>query len=241
MNGQMIDLSAARVLIVAPHPDDEVLGCGGIIHRCKQAGGKVYVLFLTVGDTKDYSPIAMSLATERLREAEAVARLLSIDGFRIAFPGNDRHLRLDTLPRKEVIDEIESGPEISFEAVRPNVVICPGGGDYHQDHWVANQATLAAARPAPPSFKSFQPMVLTYEIPSNSWSTLPLVEPQNVLITLTRKDVQIKCRAMKLYKSQLKTAHGPISVHAITALARIRGIASGGLYAEAFGLKRAVV
>ena len=57
-----VDWSRQRVLVLAPHPDDEVLGCGGLMSRVKDAGGEVYVHFLTVGDTADFSAAGLSTA-----------------------------------------------------------------------------------------------------------------------------------------------------------------------------------
>ena len=68
-----------KILIISPHPDDEVFGCGGLIHRCKREGGEVYVLYLTVGTTKDFSAKGISTLDERMNEVEKVVKFLKID------------------------------------------------------------------------------------------------------------------------------------------------------------------
>src|SRR3989344_4705017 len=138
----MITLARQRLLVIASHPDDEIFGCGGLIYRIKNEGGKVFVLFLTVGTTKDFSKKGVSTIDERMREIERAAKFLRFDGYRVAFPGNEFHLLLDSLPIKRVIDEIERGPDVSIEAVRPTIIAVPTSFDYNQDHRVANQAVI---------------------------------------------------------------------------------------------------
>ena len=88
----MINLRDQTLLIIAPHPDDEILGCGGLIKRIKEEGGKVYVLFMTVGTTVDYSSKGKSSYQERIKEIEKVAKFMQYDDYAIAFPGNNHHL-----------------------------------------------------------------------------------------------------------------------------------------------------
>src|SRR4051812_37271375 len=90
----MIDLKNQILLVISPHPDDEVLGSGGLIKRIKDEGGKVYVLFLTVGVTVEYSQKGISTESERLKEIEEAAKYLKYDDYRIVFIGEDYHLKL---------------------------------------------------------------------------------------------------------------------------------------------------
>ncbi len=105
----MMGLQDETLLIIAPHPDDEVLGCGGLIKKIKKQGGKVYVLFLTVGDTEDYRKEGLSTSSERMREIERVAKFMKYDDYRVAFPGNKYHLQLDNVPQIEIMKELENG------------------------------------------------------------------------------------------------------------------------------------
>ena len=93
----MINLAKQRLMILAPHLDDEVLGCGGLIHRVKQAGGEVFVLFMTVGTTQDYSQAGVSSAERRRAETEEAAAFFGYDGYHLAFPGEEHHLRRGVL------------------------------------------------------------------------------------------------------------------------------------------------
>lgn len=230
-----------KVLIVAPHPDDEIFGCGGLIHRVKEDGGKVYVLFLTVGTTHDFSKNGKSTHDERLREIERVADFMRFDGYRIALPGNEYHLQLDALPQKRLIHEIERGDGISLEGIKPLTLAMPSMHDYNQDHRAANQAGITASRPVPSDFKHLVPRVLEYEFPYFTWASEADRPSPNLFVALDAKALKAKLHALSLYKSQMKVAKGPISVHGAETLARMRGIHSGTEAAEAFTLRRAFV
>jgi len=237
----MINLKNQRVLIIAPHPDDEVFGCGGFIHRCKEEGAKVYILFMTVGTTKDFSKKGLSTQKERVSEIERVASFLKYDDYRIAFPGDERHLRLDTCAQKELIDEIEQGKRISLQTVKPTILMTCHTNDYNQDHRMVGQASVTATRPTPTTFKNFQKLVFTYEYPPSSWSDRDTISYPNFFIELSKANLHAKLKALRLYKSQLKNHNGPLSVHAVKTLAHLRGVQSGVAAAEAFFVKRVLV
>lgn len=227
------------LLVVAPHPDDEIFGCGGLIHAIKRAGGKVYVLFLTVGTTKDFSKKGKSTLAERMQEIERVAKFMHFDGYRVAFPGDDYHLQLDALPQKKLIYEIEQGEGISIEALKPTTLAIPSSYDYNQDHRAANRAAITASRPVPGLYKHLVPTVLEYEFPYFTWASEAERPSPNVFISLDKSALKAKLHALSLYKSQMKVKHGPISVHGADVLARMRGIHAGSDAAEAFTLRRA--
>src|SRR5919197_1528921 len=145
----MINWGDQRLLVVAPHPDDELLGCGGLINRVKRSGGQVYVHFLTVGDTRDYSQTGRSTRDEREREIEEVAKFFDLDGHHLALPGDEFHLKLDRLPRQRVVDIIERDSPLSIAEVRPSIVLIPEVTSYNQDHRAAAQAAITALRPGP--------------------------------------------------------------------------------------------
>lgn len=234
----MTHLKNKRLLIVAPHPDDEIFGCGGLIYRVKKAGGKVYVLFLTCGTTKDFSKKGASTLHERMHEIERVAEFLQYDGYRVAFMGDEYHLKLDAIPIKDVIDEIERGEGISIEAVKPTTVLIPSSFDYNQDHRIANQAAITATRPVPSVYKHFVPTVLEYEFPYIAWSSESDRPSPNIFLSLNDHALNAKLKALSMYKSQLKVKNGPLSVYGAETLARLRGLHCGDSAAEAFILRR---
>src|SRR3989338_3161172 len=105
LNSKSQWLKDQRLLVIAPHPDDEVLGCAGLIAQVKKNNGRVFVLIVTVGDIKQYG--GESKANARLEEVKQVMDFLKVDGYEVALIGEKYHLKLDTLPQKQLIDLIE--------------------------------------------------------------------------------------------------------------------------------------
>lgn len=237
----MLGLSSATALVIAPHPDDEAFGCGGLIHRLKASGNRVYVLYMTVGTTADFSARGVSRAEERLAEIEAVADLMRFDGHAVAFPGDAYHLRLDAMPQKELVHAIERGGDISLQALAPDVVVTTSTSDYNQDHRAVATATITAARPGPREHKSFAPLVLTYELPYEQWSVADSPPTPNLFVSLDAGALAAKRAALELYASQLKSRDCPLSWRGVEALASFRGMQCGAAAAEAFCIRRLVV
>ena len=229
----MVELKNKKLLVVSPHPDDEVIGCGGLIQKIKQSGGAVYVLFLTVGTTQDFNHHGVSTQDERLQEIEAVSRFLEFNDWRIAFPGNDHHLRLDQIDQKKIVHEIERGDRISLEAIKPDILVFPDFTDYNQDHLAAAQATYIACRPALNTDKFIPPFILSYKTPMNLWS---LQEPGrvNFLVGLTPEIVERKLQALNLYATQTRSDGHLRSNRTLKALAILHGSLDGKLFAEGF-------
>lgn len=236
----MLVMESMTALVIAPHPDDEIFGCGGTIHRLKIAGGKVYVLYMTVGTTADFSPRGRSTAEERMAEIAQVTQLLDLDGYTVALPGDDYHLRLDAVPQTELVHAIERGGDISLQGLRPDIVLAPSIADYNQDHRAAGLATMTAVRPGPRKYKSFPPLVLTYELPYHQWNMADSLPAPGLFVTLEPPSMAAKIAALELYGSQLKSPESPLSVHGIEALAAYRGLQCGAAAAEAFQIKRLV-
>lgn len=237
----MTSLKDSTLLIIAPHPDDEIFGCGGLMRRVKLAGGKVYVLYLTVGTTQDFSKNGTSTMDERIEEIKAVVKYMDIDGYKIAFPGDTAHLFLDAVPQRQLINEIERGTGISLETIKPTTLAIPSSYDYNQDHRAANQAAITATRPVPNLYKHFVPNILEYELPYFTWTSEMYHPSPNFFVSMESSVLDAKLHALSLYKSQMKVTNGPISVEGARALARIRGIHSGCDTAEAFTLQRSFI
>jgi LmbE family N-acetylglucosaminyl deacetylase len=237
----MLVLESMTALVIAPHPDDEIFGCGGTIHRLKASGGRVYVLYMTVGTTADFSPKGRSTAEERVAEIAQVARFLDLDGYAVALPGDEYHLRLDAVPQTELVHAIERAGDISLQRLRPDMVLAPSAADYNQDHRAISLATMTAVRPGPRRYKSFQPLVLTYELPYHQWNVADTLPAPSLLVTLEPPSMAAKIGALELYESQLKSPESPLSVHGVQALAAYRGLQCGVAAAEAFQIKRLVL
>lgn len=236
----MISLKNQILFVVAPHPDDEVIGCGGLIKKVKDEGGKAYVLFLTVGDTRDFSQNGFSTKDERLREIENVAKLLKYDDYKIAFAGNDFHLKLDVIGQKEVMDIIERKSNVSIEKIKPTIVTFPSISSYNQDHKMAADSTHAALRVSSREDKHFVPITLSYEEPADGWS-LYNHQQMNFYVSLNKQQIEAKIIAMSLYKSQLRPFPNPRSLETLRFLASFRGSQSSSVFAESFVSYRTAV
>jgi len=233
----VISLIRQRLLVIAPHPDDEVIGCGGLIQKIKENGGKVFVLFLTVGDTKDFSEKGKSSASSRKKEIEHVAKFLKYDNYHIAFPGNKYHLKLDSLGQLALMNMIERESKVSIEKVKPTIVAFPSPTSYNQDHHMAALAAHAALRPAPNSLKHFVNIVLSYEEVGDLWSLSANFTP-NLLIPLSIEELDKKLTAIKLYITQYRKEPSTRSKETIMAHSKLLGSLCGNQYAEGFKTQR---
>ena len=237
-----MDLHNKTLLIISPHPDDEILGCGGLIKKVKDNGGKVYVLYLTIGDTIEFTAHeALSTQEERLGEIQQVANFLQYDGWSIAFPGNQYHLRLDTLAQADIITAIENNPKVSIEAVHPDIVLTTQFSDYNQDHRASCTATITACRPSPYNAKGKIRSVLGYEFTATVASGFEPYLERNFFAQLSEDDMAIKLQAMRLYDSQIREKAHTRSLENIKNLAMLRGAMCGADYAEAFHCYRSVI
>lgn len=224
-----------KLLVIAPHPDDEVIGCGGLISRVKAQGGQVYVLYMTVGTARDFTNGgSTSSAKKRISEIKRVATLLDINAWRIAFSGNKHHLQLDQIPQKKLIHEIERGARLSLELLRPDILALPPVTDYNQDHRAAAHAALTACRPAPAADKHIPSLVLSYEAPMSAWSPLRIDFQPNFLVKLSDANMRVKVKGMEAYQSQVRGAGHPRNTETLRALGRLRGSLIGEKFAEAY-------
>lgn len=226
----MLNLKQERLLVIAPHPDDEVLGCGGLIKRIKDSNGAVFILFLTVGDTKDYSPKGKSTRTQRIKEIHAVAKFLKFDGYEIALEGNEYHLKLDKVPQLTLISLIEK----YIQKIKPTILATTQSDDYNQDHIACARAVFAATRPMPIDDKHSPNVILGYRSVITAGWAEPYSPNHNFYLELSKKDLAAKVKALGLYVSQVRENGHQRSPKAIEKIARILGIHAGTDYAESY-------
>lgn len=236
----MWDLKNQTLLVIAPHPDDEVIGAAGLIRNIKDAHGKVYIMILTIGKTQDFSRRGRSTISERVKEIDKVAKFLQFDDYEVVFKSNDYHLRLDVVGQKEVMQIIERKSRLAIEKIKPDIVVFPSLYSYNQDHQLTARATHASLRPAETSTKHFVPLAMAYEMPSDSWSLHYQTVP-NLFVRLTKSDMAAKKKALTVYRSQMRPAPNPRSLSAIESLARLRGSLSGTTFAEGYLLYRSLI
>jgi LmbE family N-acetylglucosaminyl deacetylase len=218
-----------NVLVVAAHPDDEVLGCGGTMARLAAEGAQVSVLILAEGLTSriGFDPVrdAEQLRLHQARARRAGALLGAREVVLTQFPDN----RMDTVPLLEVTQTIER----EIARVQPEVVFTQHGGDLNIDHVVTFRATLTATRPLAGSPVK---RVYAYEVGSSSeWSFqqfAPAFHPQ-VFFDISGQ-LERKVAAMQIYESEAREFPHPRSPEAIRASARRWGSVAGVSAAEAF-------
>ena len=234
----VINLKNQRLLIIAPHPDDEVIGCGGLIQKIKQGGGQVFILFLTIGDTRDFSKKGFSTLDERKYEIGKVSKFLKYDDYDIALEGNEFHLKLDLLGQKELMDKIERESSVAIEKIKPTIIAFPSNTSYNQDHQIAARAAHASLRTSS-SHKHFIETVLSYESPADFWSLNDKLT-RNFFVPLTKIEFENKLAALALYSSQARSFPSSRSKEAILALAKFRGVECISEFAESFTIFRQV-
>jgi len=216
-----------RTLVVAPHPDDELLGCGGALLRRKNEGGAVGWLIVT-GMTTETGWSAERIL-QRDNEIDAVAKLIGFDEvFNLRLPATG----LDALPMSDVVSAFSS----VFRSFAPEEVFVPHHGDVHSDHRVTFDVVAACTKWFRyPSVRR----VLAYETVSESEFGLArgsAFEP-NYFIDISEY-LERKLEILNVYRSELGEFPFPRSLRAIRALAEWRGASAGYLAAEAFELLR---
>lgn len=216
-----------RVLVIAPHPDDETLGCGGTLLKHVAAGDSVSWVIVT----KAYEPRWSSEVIERReREIEQVSAAYGFaQRFRLTFPA----ARLDTVPLEELLHSIN---EI-VATVKPDWIYTVHTGDIHSDHRVVFEATMSAVK----SFASSGVQrILSYETISSTDAMPPgatTVFLPNVYCDIT-PFIERKLEIMSLYRGEVHPYPMPRALESIRALARFRGATVATEYAEAFMLLR---
>lgn len=223
-------MKTRKVLVIAAHPDDEVLGCGGAIARHIEEKDAVKVLILGEGITsrKGLSNIAIQKQQKELygRARNVLAVLGAGEPHLVKLPDN----QFDSVPLLSIVHEIEA----VLEEFRPDLVYTHHGGDVNIDHRITLEATEAAVRPLPGGYVR---EVRMFEIPSSSeWNfTRPPFHP-NVFVALTESQLKKKIDAMREYTLEIREFPHPRSPEYIGGLARVRGGGSGTKAAEAFEL-----
>lgn len=224
-----------RVLVIAAHPDDEVLGCGGTMARLAREGHAVYIAILGEGITSRYAQrkqADQNLIKQLHARSHKVGDLLGAkDVFLSSLPDN----RFDTVPMLDVVKIIED----LVEKLKPQVVYTQHGGDLNIDHVVTYRATMTATRPmASGSVKT----VYAYEVSSSTeWAFQkfsPVFHP-NVFMDIGTT-LETKIQAMQTYESEARPFPHPRSPEALRAIAHRWGSVAGLPAAEAFELVRAI-
>ncbi len=216
-----------KTLVIAPHPDDEVLGCGGALLRRKAEGAKLCWLIVTdIHEDKGWP-------AKRVQERQAeIAKISNEIGFDRVVNLKLPPTELDALPMAQVVSEFSK----VFKEFAPTEVFVPHRGDVHTDHRVVFDAAAACSKWFRyPTVKR----VLAYETLSETDFGLIRTETfsPNYFIDVTEY-LERKLELLSVYKSELGDPPFPRSIDIVRAQAKVRGAAAGYLAAEAFELLR---
>ncbi len=224
-----------NVLVFAPHPDDEILGCGGTIARYIAEGHNVYVCIVTSGFPplyeKDYQK-AQENGWPHVQYPDIIKahKLLGVkETFFLQFPT----VQLETVPRYELNGKIND----IVQRIAPDVVFIPHFGDMQRDHALVSEAVMVAVRP---KYKNTVRYVYSYETLSETEWNVPHIS--NAFIPNIYIDIadflKKKLEAIACFTTQIGEFPNPRSIEAVEALARLRGTTMMSEAAEAFSLIR---
>jgi N-acetylglucosamine malate deacetylase 1 len=223
-------------LIIAAHPDDEILGCGGSIAKWSRAGHKVYVLIMAEGVTsRDNSRDRIASQKELAKltnSAMEAGKILGVQSVKLLdFPDN----RMDSIDLLDVVKTIED----HIENLQPEVVVTHHSGDLNVDHIIIHKAVITACRPQPGAIVK---QILSFEVPSATEWQSPTIN--NPFVPNWFEDISdtidLKVKALEAYKSEMREWPHARSIKALEHLAKWRGTTIGYQAAEAFMLIRRI-
>ena len=227
-----------NILVIAAHPDDEILGCGGTLNRFSEEGFDIHILILGEGITARQDvrkPDEVREKIEQLsKQAEVSANIIGAKSVEISnFPDN----RFDTIPLLDIVKKVEQ----KKKDIQPAIVFTHNSHDLNIDHRITSKAVLTACRPL---YKESVEKILAFEILSSTeWQVQQsqTVFLPNYFVSLSDKHIETKISAFKSYISEIRAMPHPRSYEAIRTLSRWRGIYSGCKYAEAFEVIRCIL
>lgn len=237
-------LSGQRVLVIAPHPDDETYGCAGTIARIKSLGGEAFVLLGSLGGIDHYGSARRGesmhrvSAETRFNEFNTVMEMLKVDDWEVMVTEESLHMALDTVPRKDLVRLIERDARLSVENIQPTMMFIPSMS-YNQDHEALFRACMTAARPGLRTERHLVPFVLGYDNTSLFWSPENEHFHPNLYIDVT-DFLDVKINALRAHASQVR---GPLfhgSPEGLELQSRLRGREISAEAAEGFVVHRAV-
>ncbi|MFX4263256.1 PIG-L deacetylase family protein [Pelotomaculum propionicicum] len=224
-------MSNKNVIVVAPHPDDETLGCGGTILLLKEQSYKIFWLITTSISQEN------GFTKERIKKRQKEIKLVS-DTY-----GFESVINLEIPSTK--VGEVAYGSLIQmiskeFNEIKPNILFLPFYNDVHTDHKIIAEACLSCTK----WFRyPYIETVLAYETLSETDFNINTCNKKfepNVFIDISNY-LERKIQIMNIYESEMSDFPFPRSDKAIRSLAYLRGSQSGSMAAEAFELQRANV
>ena len=218
-----------KILIISPHADDEILGCGGFISKYSKKNYHIYVLILTnanKGAPEIYSPQDI----KKIRNESIIAN--NSIGTKKLFFENLPALNLSNYPIYKITNIINK----YVNNVNPEIALIPSVNDIHDDHKIIFKAAKVSMRT---NKKSNLKKILSYEVLSETeWNENEKSFNPNYFVNLEKSDINNKVKAFLKYKSQVKKFPHPRSKEGIINLSKVRGSQVFMKYAEAFKVEK---
>jgi LmbE family N-acetylglucosaminyl deacetylase len=222
-------VSNDTVLVVAAHPDDEVLGCGGTIARHVAEGDRVHTVFFTDGIGARHSEAGAQRESEQVLRSESATAAAAILGTErptyLGFPDN----RLDSVDLLDLVQALET----VSRPIRPTIIYTHWLGDLNIDHRCVYQSVITAFRPTEAETVR---QIRSFEVVSSTeWGDRSVTAPFSPTSYVDVSSfLSTKLQAIEAYGQEMRPFPHPRSPTAIEALARWRGAESGLSAAEAF-------
>lgn len=211
-----------KILVIAAHPDDEMLGCGGTIKKFIASGCEVVTVIVAKGRPSEQRRINKfsKLANGQL-------------GVKKVIFFNYPNLKLETYPLHTIVDKLSC----LMETYEPEVVLTHHQGDINSDHQITSQAVLTAARPLPG--KKLREILCFETVGSTEWGAPKSAFRPNFYVDIT-DTIDAKMKALRHYDVEMRPAPHPRSYEGVRLLAGVRGMTIGVPYGEAFEIVRRI-
>lgn len=225
-----------NILIVAAHPDDEILGVGGTIAKHIEAGDTVYALILGEGQTSRFEK-REDAGTEILEQLHGnTKKAAAVLGIREVYFENFADNRFDSVTLLDIVKAVER----RIRELQPTVIYTHHRGDLNVDHQMTYKAVLTATRPM-----ADQPVkeIYAFETVSSTEWNFTYGDEQfspDVFVKLTETQFEKKLAAMREYETELCEYPHPRSLEMLRAVAARWGGVAGGCYVEAFETVRII-
>ena len=221
-----------KLLVIAAHPDDELLGCGGSISKYLNNGALVKVLFLGEGSTCRYDDPscqeALAAIAQRSLWAVEALRVIGVTDFEFCDLPCGRFDQTPIIVINKIIERV-------IKEFNPDTIFTHSEGDSNNDHRIAHRATIMATRPCG---EYVVRRLFCYEVLSSSeWSYTSSFLP-NYFVSSTESQVLAKWKALECYATEMREHPFPRSWEGVKNLAEKRGMQAGIKFAEAFQLVR---
>ena len=224
-------MSVTRVLVVATHPDDETLGCGGTLLKHKANGDEIHWLIATdVKESEGYSVATIKKRNKEIKKVESLYKFTSVNKLNLSTT------KVDAYSMSELVSKISH----VINAVKPNIIYLPFKGDVHSDHKYIFDAAYSCTK----SFRyPFINRIYMMEVLSETEFSVGM--QRDAFIPNTFVDIggymDKKIEIMKIFESEIGEHPLPRSERNIRALATYRGATSGCEYAESFMLLKEII